>query len=653
MGYREANIVLETSGFAMGTALSALLLVLVYRSGGTHRGARFLFAACILIANGAGLFKNLTLLADPGLSLLLEYRLHSIGFAAGALCPCGILLIWRANAVSSFRRTLGSWLVFYATASGILIALAVMAGAWDAAQVSSVPALRFLLNQDAVGNLTIYNGLAMLVLGGAALLPGTFEGSADRIAVALMVAGLSISAVSAVATVFVHPPGPLANLMQVARFQGLIPLVIGACFYFSHFRAADVFAKSALRLLLAGCLAMAGAVALFGPLAVPLRHAPLPHAAHILSGTAVACAVLFLYLNFGSWIDLFVERRIFGKRNPRRALQEFRQQIGACDSREPVLSFTHSLAARTLVMRPDDLRIEPDPSPRPAPATDVLIPIPSRRDPMRIAVSLRGNRRTLLTSEIDLLHEIALHAARRLDDLEREQERFERVRREGLLGRQVVEAELRALRAQINPHFLFNSLNTIASLIPSQPDKAEKITVLLSTIFRYVLLHADRPFTSLDEEIEFLRTFLEIEQIRFGERLAVEFDVDPATEHLTVPSLILQPLVENAIKHGVAPKIGRSRIFIGVQRIGSEIHVAVEDDGVGFRPRSILQRQSGVRAANGTGFGLENIRERLSTLYGAAASLALIDLERGGCRATLNIPIHGVNDDSASLAGGR
>ena len=642
MDYREANIIAQTFGFATGTSLSALLLVLVYRPGGKNRGSRFLFAACILIANSAGLFKNLALLADPNLSLVLEQRIRSIGFAAGALVPCGILPVWRTNAISSFRRRAGSWLVLYAAVSGGLIAAAVIAQAWAPQQ--SVPGtdLHLLTSQDGIGNLAIYNGLLALVLGGAVLLPGTLKGPKDLIAVALMITGLCVSTTGAVAMLFIHPPGTIAQLAQVARFQGIILLVIGAFFYFSHFQAADVFAKSALRVLLAGALALVGSLLLFGPFASIVRKSPLPQATATLLAAAILCATIIVYVRFGNWIDLVVERRVFGKRDPRRIIQDFRQRIGSLDSSEPLMSLARSVAAEALAMRPEDVELEPDSLGSGSPA-DVLIPIPSRNNSIQLAVSLRGDRRTLLTTEIDLLNEIALHAGRRLDDLDREQERIERVRKEGYLSRQLVEAELRALRSQINPHFLFNSLNTIASLIPSEPEKAEKMTVRMSSIFRYVLIHADRPFSSLGEEVEFLRTFLEIEQIRFGERLSVEFRVDPAAGHLMIPSLILQPLVENAIKHGIAPKIGKSRITVGARCVDDMIRVDIDDDGVGLRHNAVSDRQLR-RMTNSTGIGLHNIRERLSTLYGSAARLTLTDLENAGCRATLTIPVNGAKD---------
>lgn len=643
MGYREANILAQTFGFAAGTALSALLLVLVYRPGGKNRGSRLFFAACILVANSAGLFKNLALLADPNLNLVFEYRIRSIGFAAGALVPCGILPVWRTNAISSFRRRAGRWLVLYAAVSGGLIAAAVIAEAWAPLRSVPGPELHSLTSQDRIGNLAIYNGLVTLVLGGVVLLPGTLRRPKDLIAVVLMITGLCVSTTGAVAMLFIHPPGAIAQLAQVARFQGILLLVIGAFFYFSHFRAADLFARSALRLLLAGALALVGSLLLFGPLSSVVRKAPLPQATAILLAAAIVIATIMVYLPFGNWIDLVVERRIFGKRDPRRVIQDFRQEIGSLDSAEPLMSMARSVAAEALAMRPDDIEVERDSSDRSGSPADVLIPIPSRNNSNQLAVYLRGHRRTLLTTEIDLLSELALHAGRRLDDLEREEERIDRVRKEGYLSRQLMEAELRALRSQINPHFLFNSLNTIASLIPSEPEKAERMTVRMSSIFRYVLIHADRPFSSLGEEVEFLRTFLEIEQIRFGDRLSVEFEVDPAAGHLMIPSLILQPLVENAIKHGIAPKVGKSRITVGAKCVDDMIQVDIDDDGVGLRHNAVTDRHLR-RMANSTGIGLHNIRERLSTLYGAAAGLTLTDLESAGCRATLTIPVNGAKD---------
>jgi two-component system LytT family sensor kinase len=133
----------------------------------------------------------------------------------------------------------------------------------------------------------------------------------------------------------------------------------------------------------------------------------------------------------------------------------------------------------------------------------------------------------------------------------------------------------------------------------------------------------------------FLRTYLDIEQVRFGERLRVEFEVETAIAHAAIPSLILQPLVENAIKHGVAPKVGKSRILVQAKRRAESILLSVEDDGIGLLAKRD-QREPSLPSA---GVGLKNIRERLQTMYGSTASLSLVNIHSGGSRATLEIPV--------------
>ncbi|HZD48511.1 MAG TPA: ATP-binding protein, partial [Silvibacterium sp.] len=128
--------------------------------------------------------------------------------------------------------------------------------------------------------------------------------------------------------------------------------------------------------------------------------------------------------------------------------------------------------------------------------------------------------------------------------------------------------------------------------------------------------------------------------IRFGERLLVQFDLEPSIAHTAVPSLILQPLVENAIKHGIAPKIGRSRILVQSKRQVGSILLSVEDDGIGLNGRRDQPKgSSSLDNGSSTGVGLQNIRERLQTMYGGGAGLTLVDVPSGGSRATLEIPI--------------
>jgi two-component system LytT family sensor kinase len=627
------ELVGQTYGFAIGTTLAMLLLSLVYRSGGRDRRPRFLFAACILIANGAGLAKNVALLLGCTHTCVLVQQIRSVGFSAAAMLPLSIVMIWRDNAVSNTRRKAGTALMYYAACSGFLIALSLILGAWGNTYFSRTPVLRPLQNHDLIGNLTFYNGLALIIAGGMALLPGTLNNITDRVAVILMVAGLTLSSASAVLENFHTIPAPLPRIVDVTKFQSVVLVVIGALFYFSRFRAADIFAKQALRLLAGAGVMLLAAIVIFRPIAsLPRDDAHRAAISLLLIAAAMSCAVL-LYGRLAKWTDLLVERRIFGKPDTRLAIREFRDQLGSFDSKSAVLTAMQTLAAKVLGISPDQLSIC-NAAEHLEESRILAIPIPMQGNPLQFVVSLGGKRKIVLTTEVDFLQEIAIHAGRRLDEIDHDEERISRILLEGQLNRQLVESELRALRAQINPHFLFNSLNTIASLIASDPKKAETITVRLAGIFRYVLLHANRPFSSLDEEMDFLRTYLDIEQIRFGERLFVEFDLEPSIAHSAVPSLILQPLVENAIKHGIAPKIGKSRILVQSKRQEGSILLSVEDDGIGLNGK----RNQAEGSPSDNGVGLQNIRERLQTMYGGSAGLTLVNVPSGGSRVTLQIP---------------
>jgi two-component system, LytTR family, sensor kinase len=633
-----AELIGQTYGFGIGTALAALLLVLVWRSGGTDRRPRFLFAACILIANGSGFAKNIALELGVSPQSALVGQIRSFGFMAAAMLPLSIVIIWRNNAVSKVRRKIGDVLVVYATSSGLLIAAGLALGTWTLPSVSHGSVLRTLLKQDLVGNLTIYNGLLSILLGAILLLPGTLDNLTDRVAVSLMIAGLSLSSASAILDAYVSLPTAIARVVRIARFQSIVLVVIGSLFYFSRFRAADLFAKLAVRLLLGAALAILGALVVFGPVTSIAQMTVSPLAAKILCAAAITGCAMLLYVRLGKWSDIIVERGIYGKRDARLAVREFRDRLRLLETKSTVLLATEALACEVLGMRREEVSVQDDKH-RDGANKNLSIPISFQEDKLQLVVSLAGNRTTLLSAEIDSLEEIALYAGTRLDELDREEERMESISLEGRLSQQLVQAELRALRAQINPHFLFNSLNTIAALIPSEPDKAETMTVRLARIFRHVLLHADRPFSSIDEEMYFLRTYLDIEQVRFGERLRVEFEVETAIAHAAIPSLILQPLVENAIKHGVAPKVGKSRILVQAKRRGESILLSVEDDGIGLLAKRDQGEPSLPSAGHGAGVGLKNIRERLQTMYGSTASLSLVNIHSGGSRATLEIPV--------------
>jgi two-component system LytT family sensor kinase len=248
-----------------------------------------------------------------------------------------------------------------------------------------------------------------------------------------------------------------------------------------------------------------------------------------------------------------------------------------------------------------------------------------------LAVAPGDSRRNLLHAELEFLENVAGQVGSRLEAMQHEREKIERQSREATLRELAAQAELKALRAQVNPHFLFNSLNTIADLIVTDPRKAEAMTVLLAKVFRHVLMHSDQQLTRVAEEMEFLRTYLRIEEVRFGPRLRVKMDVDPAVSEDEIPSLILQPVVENAIKHGLAPKIGDGSLSITAARHGDYLRLAVEDDGVGVAPADAAPLKS-------NGVGLKIIADRLRTLYHDRASLHFETAAAEGSRVTILIP---------------
>lgn len=207
----------------------------------------------------------------------------------------------------------------------------------------------------------------------------------------------------------------------------------------------------------------------------------------------------------------------------------------------------------------------------------------------------------------------------------------EREQRTLALEAQLAGAELQALRMQLHPHFLFNTLNTIAMLVREQDVTASvKLITQLSDVLRQVLRSVDTQEVPLSEEIAFTKSYLEIEEVRFADRLRIRWSLDDGVMHGRVPHLILQPLVENALRHGIAPREDAGLMEIGARREGNRLLVWVSDDGPGL---------SATYAA-GDGIGLSNVRARLVALYRADASLALESLPLGGVHATLSIPWH-------------
>ena len=358
----------------------------------------------------------------------------------------------------------------------------------------------------------------------------------------------------------------------------------------------------------------------------------------VLGFAMIVWIAILLYAKITAASDWLVDRQIFRQTDYRHALKSFREAISTESDAGAIFETGRALAKKTLriadaVIRPDDTAEASVDAVRCDAGREYIFHISKGGEhPDSALVITTGTRRhTLFNAEIDFLREVCLTIERRLEAIDREKENIERAQREAHLVKQLVEAELRALRAQINPHFLFNSLNSIAALITAEPEAAEEMIIRLAKIFRHVLTYHDRPFSSVNEEISFLQTYLEIEKVRFGDRLQVNFEIEPSISQLSIPTFILQPLVENSLKHGLGPKVGENLLTIRARQLTDHIELTVEDNGVGAKVNS--------SGWNSTGLGLRNVEERLQTVYRGDAQFSFESVPRLGSRAQILIPI--------------
>jgi two-component system LytT family sensor kinase len=217
-----------------------------------------------------------------------------------------------------------------------------------------------------------------------------------------------------------------------------------------------------------------------------------------------------------------------------------------------------------------------------------------------ILLGRRQGGQRYLGDDLDSLAKAAAEIAGKVESLRQEE-----------MTRLVSQAELRALQSQINPHFLFNALNTLYGTIPREASTARRMVLNLADIFRY-FLQSDKTFVTLAEEMQIVRAYLELEQSRLGDRLAVKIHVDDAALPVSIPVLSIQPLVENAIKHGVAQRTEPGFVRIEAIHNRDGLRVTVENSGAPHGP-----------AVPGAGVGLENVRRRLEICYGEASDLRI------------------------------
>ena len=267
--------------------------------------------------------------------------------------------------------------------------------------------------------------------------------------------------------------------------------------------------------------------------------------------------------------------------------------------------------------------------------------LPANGPALSIVVSPRPDGIPFLSDDRRLLQSLAGALAVVLENVHfREDQRLQK-EREQQLRLLASRAELKALRAQINPHFLFNALSVITGLVQNRPELAAETVEELAQVFRYALRKSGSEWVPLAEEVEFVRAYLRVEQARFGERLNIDLQVDPAAGGIAIPAMIIQPLIENAIRHSISDLDRGARLTLQVTLEEDLVAVEVFDTGPGFPAHFALENCA-------EGHGLRNVNERLRGYYGDAARLSW-ESAPDGTRVRLILP----QSVSCVAAGGR
>ena len=252
--------------------------------------------------------------------------------------------------------------------------------------------------------------------------------------------------------------------------------------------------------------------------------------------------------------------------------------------------------------------------------TEVKVTSPVSGGIIRLAVIKAAGTRRIFSEDLALLRTLGSVFGFMLENIRLQRKRVEQEQVAQELRLQSSRPELKALRAQINPHFLFNALNAIASLIHTDPARADEAVEQLAEVFRYTLRRSDSEWAPLDQELTFARAYLDVEQARFGQRLACSIDSDHLPPAPHVPSMLLQTLLENAVKHGVSQERGPGRIDVIVRTTSSDVTIEVRNTGPD--PAEPASRATRTGAA-GEGFGLHSVRERLKGHFGDRATFSL------------------------------
>jgi hypothetical protein len=620
MSETGAPALLHIVGYVTGASLYAMLLVMVVRTQGPGYRMTLGTAALGLAWNVGELSAHaFDAMALPvarnwmaGVSYAALGFLAAVALASATRDESGHIetrSVWRPNMLAS------AGYVCAAIAGGMQL--------FAAARGWPLP--------WSIGLVLLTTGL--LVLSPALLLATRGQPHGRR---ALWITALALFAVSAVHLGGFHGTSESVTT-ELLGHHASIPLAFAILYQDYRFAFADLFLKRALTLLAVVTVVFLAwsLVAASSLVATPLDSFAVGVLLALWIGTALVAPWL------GRQMAALVDRVLLKRANYRRLVDDLASTIQSCGSEEAVLR--HLCDVLTPALSAESVTWRTTRSPVVGAARDVTIP--TVEDPQNVLVigELRGARR-LLSDDLMMLERVSLLAGRRIDALRLSDERYERMLREREISTLAAEAELRALRAQINPHFLFNALTTIGYLIQQAPARALDTLMRLTTLLRSVL-RSEGEFTTLGHEQDLIECYLQIERERFEERLDARVDVPASLTGIAIPALIVQPLVENAIKHGIAHSREGGRVLVTARldRDDGDLRIVVRNTGAPLNGRT---------PATGGGIGLQSVERRLRCYYGEGAGLTLTRADNGETVAELRLPASAARDDDVDVVVG-
>jgi two-component system LytT family sensor kinase len=616
MNALNAALLVNLVGFTVGIALYALLGTMVIQHRDRAGGG---ISPLLLLTACLGLLWNI--------GELFVFVERDFGFPGGwpfvsaaAYSALGFL----PSVVVHSVRIGGRKQIWLASGAYTLSSIAAIFHFWTAFSGDPAPS-DFALRTLTYGSLVLT----------AALLVFAFRETLES--KTIWAAALLIFAVSGL-----HLSGDRAEnswLVEMVAHQSSLPLALAILYQNYRFAFADLFLKRSISLLLIALVAFGLYMFVAAPL---LRY----HESHDRNDVQAVSLIITLWIatalvypaihKFAVWL---VDTVVLQRPDYAELQVSISAAIEKCESAEELLDV---VGARLAAVLTADRSSSREAAVHRGAATDLvslskdgcLIYVPTTDRPA-YEIGLEGfhGGRRLLSDETAMLEGVALIASRRIDAMRVLHERCDREFREQEFSKLATEAQLAALRAQINPHFLFNALTTIGYLIQTAPDKAFETLLHLTKLLRGVL-NASSEFCTVADELKLIESYLDIERARFEERLDVTIDVPPDLRVLVIPSLILQPLVENSIKHGISENKKGGKVKISASLVvddgGEFLELCVADSGAG-RASAPVERRGGV--------GLKNVRERLRSHYGARSDLSLEQGGSAGTSARIRLPV--------------